>query len=249
MRRVNQNSAAIAAALALGAAAFWMAPVGAQEIDAEIEAQWDTPEMKRIVQEVERMPLADHAAVVDRLRAKLDERLLTPDPALTRRFEELKGRADAGVARLITRGLFDGKTQVRGGGAYFSFVTASNSYDETPDLELQRGKFSSGFAGGDDGVFALLDSRDVRSVTESDVPLAIRGDAYAIYDDGRGDRQLERQPEAKDRQVYAVRSMHWGEHDTLAVFQVISVDDLGVTIAWRRLRSYEPLEHPGRRGR
>ncbi len=249
MRRVNRNSAALAAALALGVAAFWMAPVGAQEIDAEIEAQWDTPEMKRIVQEVERLPLADHAALVDRLRAKLDERLLTPDPVLTRRFDEWKGRTDAGVARLITRGLFDGKTEVSGGGAYFSFVTASNSYDETPDLALARGKFSCLSAGADGGVFALLDSRDVRSVTESDVPLEIRGDAYAIYDDRLGEKRLKRQPEAKDGQVYAVRSIHWGEHDTLAVFQVIGVDDLGVTIAWRRLRSYKPLEHPGRRDR
>jgi hypothetical protein len=245
-RRLIRGTAGLAATLALAATAFWMTPVGAQEVDPALEAQWDTAEMTRIMEQVERMPLMDHAALVDRLRAKLDERLLTPDPELTTRWAELRGRTDAGVARLISRGLFDGKTSVRGGGAYFSFVTGSNSYDETPDLELQRGRFSSGFAGGDDGVFALLDVRDVRAVTESDVPASIRGDAHAIYDDKKGH---ERRPELKDGQIYALRSMHWGEHDTLAAFQVIGTDDLGVTIAWRRLRSYEAKGHPGRRNR
>ena len=247
MRRLNQATAALGAAVLVCATTiFAVAPVGAQDVDPEVEAQWDTPEMTRIVQEVERIPLMDHAALVDRLRSKLDERLLAPDPELTQRWDELTGRPDAGVARLITRGLFDKRTLVRGGGAYFSFVTRSNDYDKTPDLELASGQFGSGFAGADVGFFAELDVRDVRAVSESDVPEALRGDAYALYD-ARNEKR--NRPKVQDGQIYALRSIHWGDQDTLAVFQVVAVDDLGVTIAWRRLRSYEAKEHPGQRGR
>ena len=148
MRSEMKTTALFVAALTVGAIATGLTPLRAQEVDPDVAAQYDTPEMTRVIQQVERMPLEEHAALVDRLRSALDGRLLTPDAELLQRYGELKGRDDAGVARLITRGLFDKRTRVRGGGAYFSFVTQSNDYNKTPDIELQNGKFRSGFAGG-----------------------------------------------------------------------------------------------------
>ena len=247
----RSRPATFAVLLALCAAAFCIAPAGAQDVDPDIEAQYDSPEMTRVVASANAMPLEDHAALVDRLRSAFDKRLLTPSAEVLASFSDLVGRSDAGVARVITRGLFDGRTRVRGGGAYFSFVTGSNDYNKHPDIELQQGKFSSGFVGSDHGEFALLDARSVRNVSESDVPARLRGDPYALYDGIRTDRSsaaLERRrPDARLGQVYAVRSVHWGTHDTLGTFEVVDLDDRGVTIAWRRLRIYDPQPHPGSR--
>ena len=77
--------------------------------------------------------------------------------------------------------------------------------------------------------------------------LEVRADADAVYKSDR--EEFGRGPVAEDGGVYVVRSVHWGKHDTLAAFQVIGTDRHGVTIAWRQIRSYEPVEHPRRRDR
>ena len=44
---------------------------------------------------------------------------------------------------------------------------------------------------------------------------------------------------AKAGAVYAVRSVHEGESDTLAVMKVLEIDEDGATFVWRILKRFE----------
>ncbi len=80
--------------------------------------------------------------------------LLTPSKSIVSEYSDLLSRKDlepAGINRILERGKFDqldGVEGYRGGGAYFSFTTRTNDYNQRPDLEFQHGAFSSGFYGG-----------------------------------------------------------------------------------------------------
>ena len=73
------------------------------------------PEVKTVVEQVERWPLWQHAELTTALRKKLDERLLTPGRKWLAQYDDLNGAA--GVARILHRGRYRQETGVRSGGA------------------------------------------------------------------------------------------------------------------------------------
>ena len=197
------------------------AVVSAQEVEDRITAQ------------VLRMDLLDHARLVLQLRKELDKRLLTPDDGWVKK--KPKGDA-AGVHKILTRGRWDGQTFVRGGGAYFSFETTSNDYNQRPDLQLSKAwTLSSGFAGGDVGAVVPIQAKKLDKLEADDLPDWLTApDAHAFHDAMR--TQPIEPAAAAVGQVYAIRSLRWGESDRLVVMKVLDRDEFGLTFAWKVLQ-------------
>ncbi|MAG58751.1 MAG: hypothetical protein CMJ83_20880 [Planctomycetes bacterium] len=186
----------------------------------------------RIVTKVKKMDIVDHGDVVIRLRKQLDERLLTPK----KKWQQYKPDGDeAGINRILHRGRWERQTYVRGGGAYFSFETRSNDYDDRPDIELQDNSLTSGFAGGDFGVvMALPQIRRLGDAKLDGLPELITvADPKVLKQKLRAVRLADAQTELG--RVYAVRSVRWGESDRIAVVQILGMDEDGITFSWRVL--------------
>ncbi|HVS09570.1 MAG TPA: sigma-70 family RNA polymerase sigma factor [Planctomycetota bacterium] len=194
-----------------------------------------------------------------RLRDEGERRMLGVPEVLRRALPAGGERGTAGVARILSRGVADPLIAKRGGGAFFSFVTAESSYDREPNLTLEAGRFRSGFHGaaigfvlelGDvplDRVAASMDPH--RPLAEAwrflwTVELADPPGLLASDDLRRADELgLRRGAPALANTTYLLRSISSGEHDVLAAFRTVDSDAYGYTIAWRLLRSV-PL--PGR---
>src|SRR5690606_25513520 len=74
-------------------------------------------------------------------------------------------RLNGQAVKILPRGMFAEQTKnsdidcplgIRGDGAYFSFSTGSHSYNKTPEIELQQGRISVGFAGANYGMITDL---------------------------------------------------------------------------------------------
>lgn len=179
-----------------------------------------------VVEEFAALPMEERIAILPSMRANLEQDLGLvsgkPRPA------------ESGRNRIITRGMLDGMTIGRGGGAYFSFETGLNDYNQGPDLELQNGRFYSGFYGGCYGAIHRLDEVDFKDVTEAHVPSDLKSSANFT-------REIKRQypaPLCKTGEVYVVRSDRGDEYDVLAVFKVLEMDEYGAWFDWRVLRVY-----------
>jgi hypothetical protein len=183
-------------------------------------------ELKRLAE----WSVKDLVALREGIDAMLVERLTKPS---REHVATVAGMPDVDVARIVQRGLLSGVKEPRGGGAYFSFTTKSHSYNEKPDIELQNGYFTSGFAGGDFGMVYSVDARSVADVTEKHYPGLFKLDPREFYKQGRGIRQ---KPNAEKGVVYVIRSIRWGSTDLIAAFEVLDVDAYTVTFAWRLMR-------------
>lgn len=225
-----------AAIVGLGLAASGAALRAAFAQDAA-DGAFDSTLVRELGAKADELALDDQIALVKRIRRSLDKRLLTPTEESWKGYENLRGRADAGLARILTRGLGEGLVTPRGGGAYWSFTKRSNDYDKSPQIELQQGKFSTGFYGGTDGTVVALVGRDLTNLQESAVPERLRTPAAEMR--AQGHRFEDARCPAETGTIYAVRAVMNGDCDVLAAFQVVSLDQYGATIAWRVLRTYD----------
>ena len=160
-------------------------------------------------------------------------------PAMRAGFDEDLGLvseagppAETGTAWLMNRGRFDGVTVVRGGGAYFSFETGTNDYNQGPDLSLESWGFTSGFYGSTDGYVIRMDEVTLDSIRVADVPARLRTlPLQRMNQDHRA--------ACVEGGVYVVRSSRAGEgSDRLVASQVEEVTELGARIRWRLLKAY-----------
>ena len=55
----------------------------------------------------------------------------------------------SGFARILQRGRWDSLVEARGGGAFYSFLTRSNSFDDKPELTLGYDRYTPGPGSGD----------------------------------------------------------------------------------------------------
>jgi hypothetical protein len=176
------------------------------------------------------------------------------------RYAALLAREDTGTARLLPRGKYEHVVEKRGGGAYYSFATRDNSYDKEPDLELQNGRYRSGFYGNNWGHVMDLGPITVESVPDgpSVLPPGLAEDLRAKWeflwkDAGTNERDFsgEFRSEASrlgvDRNhvpavaghTYVVRAILVGEHDHLVAFTPVEQDDYGQTLVWRILKKWK----------
>lgn len=231
-------------AVTFGAAALIVAGAGvglslAGEFDDPPDAAFDTAAVRDLADRASKLTTDEQLGLVRRLRRGLSKTLLTPSDEAWKGYEDLRDRTDAGVTRILQRGLYaEGDLLGRGGGCYFSFTKRSHDYGQHPQVELQRWKFSTGFYGGAGGMVLTVPGSDVRTVSEDTLPAACRADAGTVVSAGRNDRSEA--DEAAVGKMYAVRAISNDQFDVLAVFQVLAKDDHGVTIAWRVLRTWDP---------
>lgn len=100
----------------------------------------DAPDLEELTR------LVQHTAARE---LSVDEQILTGLAALI-------DQPDAGVVKLYGRPDALEKVGIRGGGAYFDFISRDQQYGYGSDIALRNGQFHTGFAGADYGYFLRL---------------------------------------------------------------------------------------------
>lgn len=203
-------------------------------------------------------PVKEQLAM-EMMESALREALDVPEEILMKHSAFLK-LPNTGIARILERSRFGDMDigGIRGGGAYYSFATRSNSYNDEPDLALQGDYYGSGFYGNSRGFILDLDDTKIEEVDEAGavvpkkLPAAVSGvwtqffaDAHTDmnrYDDTIGP-ELNKvgyipRVKAAEGHTYLLRSLMPGEHDHLVVFRTVEANELGHTIIWRILKSW-----------
>ncbi len=193
--------------------------------------------------------------MLNRVEDELRPRLLTPPADVIAAWQAAHPNAGMEFARVLDRSKFNaqfdsGVVGVRGGGAYYSFVTRSNSYDDEPTIGLDNGRFTETFYGHSQAVLRDLGIIDPVGVPANWSPkgaelfeVISKGPALptdvadsrltALLDDRRSnDSRLVLQ------HTYLLRGVSPNEHDLLAAFVPIHQDAFGITLAWRVLEAW-----------
>ncbi|MHC4990661.1 MAG: hypothetical protein ACYTGC_06735 [Planctomycetota bacterium] len=194
------------------------------------------PFVQSMLDQSAELSTAELVQVTRALQRLLESRLLEPDTQALNRYPELVDGKDSGVSRLLDRNAAAGLVTLPGGGAFFSWETKSNSYQEAPDVGLEQWRLRTGFYGGNTGIIAQLPIASITRVSLQDVPQQMR-DAKAT----ELQRRLDHSADAvKPGQVYAVRAVRFGEADTIAVMEILDSDAYGITFAWKVLKRFGP---------
>ena len=213
--------------------------------------------------DVEMLPAAELIALATKIRKHLQEVLLSPPEGVKLRYVNFLSKPETGVARLLPRGMYEQAIEKRGGGAYYSFATRDNSYDEEPDVELQQGHYSSSFYGGTWGYVMDLGAMPIEAVPDapSSAPSGLTEKRRLIWEllwsdagtgrNGYSDEFSRRavevgasrdSVEAQVGHAYVVRAILPGEHDHLVAFSPVEEDAHGQTLVWRILKSWPIAE-------
>jgi hypothetical protein len=200
------------------------------------------------------------------IKREIQRRLLEAEPEVLSKNEELLKLDETGAARLVDRRFQDERAGrailQRGGGAYYSFATRSHSYNSQPDIELQNGRFSSGFYGLSFGAIYRLGPVDLAQIDTSGatLPAGITKKAEVAWPrlwapiDAKRAMKREQQRDVFWRHqasvgdvgsTYILRAWLRAEHDILVAFRIEKKGPYGVTIVWRKLKSF-PMD--GSRG-
>lgn len=161
------------------------------------------------------------------------------------------------VFKILPRGMFDyeqNELSIRGGGAYYSFVKKSHSYNETPQIELQNNNLSVGFAGYDYGMIADLEETPLSEIDNKNksVNFLYNYQAKKFSADARSENhkirkgleidglKFNQQLAAIVGHTYILRAIIYDEADTLVAFKVQSKDaDGSLTIFWKLIKDFE----------
>jgi hypothetical protein len=179
--------------------------------------------------------------------------VLQPEPSDI----ELAQRQGLKVVKILPRGLMDlevNEYDLRGGGAYYSFVKASHSYNRTPQIELQQGRFSSGFAGANYGLLKNLGQMDLTVIDEktpdvafllSYTPAKYEPEARAEYDKmrrrGPGISGFMQSVAAAEGAAYLLRGIQYehGGGDSVVAFNVHRINkDGSMILFWKPIKEF-----------
>ena len=228
-------------------------------LEAKVERLEATAPEPAILDNLRAASLEELEGLLREVRDVVGERLLTVPARVTADYAAFLGSEGAGAARLLPRGKYEKLIEQRGGGAYWSFKTGSNSYDEQPDLSLEHDHYRSGFYGGSQGY--LLDVGDVPiervGPERNQPPLGLDSAALESWNwmwqeaeaesPRRPDRRklpgknpgLRGSVKAVPGHTYVLRAILAGEHDLLVVFRAVESDETGQTLLYRVLREFE----------
>jgi len=179
--------------------------------------------------------------------------------------EDFLKQSKTGLIRLLPREVYDWRTyntpnqiELRGGGAYFSFVHRSHYYGYGSDLELDHNKFMVGFAGADYGMLIRLGdvpldsiaADDPRFIYMSNYKPAVKEqearDEFQAFIKGRDVDGFiyQRVVPARAQSTYLLRSINYRVGDVLVAFRVtrFDSDNRSAIIVWKLLRSYSTPE-------
>ena len=190
----------------------------------------------------------------------LKKGLLAPSMQDRLQHDAFLKQSKTGLIRLMPREVYDwerykvpARIDIRGGGAYFSFVHRTHEYGYGSDLQLDRNKFSVGFAGGDYGMIVDLGDVPIDEISETD-PRFVFMSNYKPSNAGSeatgelmrfnngvrvDDPNYRRTVPARSQSTYLVRSIDFGTSDVLVAFRVVRFDtDGSAIIAWKLLKSF-----------
>jgi hypothetical protein len=194
---------------------------------------------------------------IESMRAQIklmEPTILAAGAADTSKYADFLRQPGTGLCRLLPRETYDGLLAIRGGGAYYSFTKRSNGYDSTPQITLQQGILSTGFAGANYGYLASLgdiriedvgaDHEAVQFLASLTTPTAepAARDVYrkiAMGIEGSGYVYKSHLPALVDS-TYVLRAISYGEADVLVAFRVIRKDSDGsLVLAWKILKTFQ----------
>jgi hypothetical protein len=178
------------------------------------------------------------------LRAQLrslEKRLLEPDASDLEAYQELVGKPDSGVIRLLPRPTprdeENAFLSIRGSGAYYSFQRLTHAYGQGSDIELARAlgprigfgrreagrlRISVGFAGADYGWMAGFDADSLDAVALDDPRAAyIASQKPAIT---RDEVRVERDRLLRGVVVDGTRYNNWADVEIGKVYLLRSID-------------------------
>lgn len=186
--------------------------------------------------------------------------ILQPDAADI----ELASKQGLQVFKILRRDTIDfekNEYDLRGGGAYYSFVTRSHSYDRTPQIELQQGDLKTGFAGANYGFLKDLGKMDLTAVDNRMREVAfLEGYQPPKYEpDVREEKKrssdysvegitYKRRLEAVSGHTYILRAILFNRADSLVAFNINRINEDGsMVIFWKPLREFKvPVKFPYR---
>ncbi|HSD48048.1 MAG TPA: hypothetical protein VLB87_15590 [Pyrinomonadaceae bacterium] len=194
--------------------------------------------------------------------AALEENFLQPGDDDRARYAEFLHQPNTGLIRLLPREKFDSEVYknnkktitMRGGGAYYSFVSKSHPYGYGSDISLDKGYLQTGFAGADYGMLADLGGLSIEDVGPETNAVAVFA-AYEVPTEealARSEfRRIQQGAElngwtVKNRvpmrlnSTYLLRSINYLRSDVLVVFKVVRIDSDGsATLLWKLLKKYD----------
>jgi hypothetical protein len=199
-------------------------------------------------------------AQIDDLHSQLkhkEAQFLTASPIDAKRYSRFLAQPNTGLCRLMPRETFDGRLLTRGGGAYYSFTELTNEYGNATQIGLERGSFSSMFAGADIGVMVSLGALPLENV-DADQD-GVRYLAAIVAPTREPDaRQWQRRAgggfeadgfnykstlPAIVNSTYVVRSIEFNQADVLVAFRVVRQEEDGsVTLLWKILEQFPTPE-------
>jgi hypothetical protein len=190
----------------------------------------------------------------------LKEGLLAPSMQDRLQHDAFLKQSKTGLIRLMPREVYDwerykvpARIDIRGGGAYFSFVHRTHEYGYGSDLQLDRNKFSVGFAGDDYGMIVDLGDVPIDEISETDPRFVFlsnykpsnagseaTGELMRFNNGVRvDDPNYRRTVPARSQSTYLVRSIDFGTSDVLVAFRVLRFDSDGsAIIAWKLLKTF-----------
>jgi hypothetical protein len=195
--------------------------------------------------------------------ALLEKQILEPAEPDRIAYTDFLQQPNTGIVRLLPREKYDDQAYkdrakssvtIGGGGAYYSFTRHSHDYNSgSPEISLEMGTLSVGFAGADYGMLTSLGDVPVESTT-IDYPAArfmaeynTPTDEPAARSEARrfgqgvmvGGLLYKEKLPVKVNTTYLLRSINYVASDVLVAFRVVRQDSDGsVIIIWKLLKNY-----------
>lgn len=177
-------------------------------------------------------------------------------------------RMNAKAFKLLPRGMYEPAAEpsykddenpigIRGGGAFYSFSAKSHSYNQIPEIGLDKGLSAGGFAGLSYGLMKDLGKISLESISIDQPEILF----FATYkprnlvaeireeQNKRGDYKANGYSYKAHLQytvgnTYALRAISYDKADTLVVFTIFQkLEDGSLEIVWKQLMSF-PVPKP-----
>ena len=179
----------------------------------------------------------------------LESDFLLPD---AKDFEQA-GKEGFEVFRLMPRERSDRRLAVPGGGAYYSFTNRSHDYQKIPQISLEQGYLSVGFAGADYGFFSDLGKVPLAEVSTqtSGIEFLVNYKPPTREPEIRAEQKKSNNYETENttfmRRVpvsldftFALRAISFDRADVLVAFKIHRQDkDGSLIIFWKMLENFE----------
>lgn len=221
----------------------------------ELVAQQSKPAQETIDPELAAKSVRELLEMAVQTQRTIKTKLLTPDERFVREQANLLRMPSTGLARILERNKFgtdeSNALGIRGGGCCFSFATRGQSWDDEPDLSLERGALHpQGWLPAmlDLGTLHLEDLPDAAAPLPSGLDDKQRSACQLMWTDAhatengvdpefeRSRRSIPPPPTPTVGRTYLLRALDPRVHDLLVGFALLQQDETGCTIAWRVLR-------------